>query len=122
MSATIKQPRPASGAELDIDRIRADFPILAQQVNGHRLAFLDSAASSQRPRAVIDAVSRYYERDHANVHRGVHTLSHRATDAYEGCPGKSPAIHQRGFDAGNRVHARDHRSHQPDRVIAGYDI
>jgi len=69
---------------LDVERLRQDFPILAQQINGHRLAFLDSAASSQRPRCVIDAVRHYYERDHANVHRGVHTLSHRATEAYEG--------------------------------------
>jgi cysteine desulfurase/selenocysteine lyase len=71
-------------ANLDIDRIRADFPILNQEVNGCRLAFLDNAASSQRPQAVIDTISHYYEHDHANVHRGVHTLSHRATDAYEG--------------------------------------
>lgn len=71
-------------ATLDVERVRRDFPILEQQVNGHRLAFLDSAASSQRPQCVIDAVRHYYERDHANVHRGVHTLSHRATEAYEG--------------------------------------
>ncbi len=70
--------------DLDINRLRRDFPILAQEINGHRLAFLDSAASSQRPQCVIDAVRHYYERDHANVHRGVHTLSHRATEAYEG--------------------------------------
>lgn len=74
----------AAAASLDVERIRADFPILQQQVNGHRLAYLDSAASSQRPQAVIDAIAHYYEHDHANVHRGVHTLSHRATDAYEG--------------------------------------
>ena len=55
-----------------------------QNVNGKPLVYLDNAASSQRPRAVIDAISRYYEHDHANVHRGVHTLSQRATDAYEG--------------------------------------
>lgn len=71
-------------ASLDVDRLRRDFPILAQKINGNRLAFLDSAASSQRPQCVIDAVRHYYERDHANVHRGVHTLSHRATEAYEG--------------------------------------
>jgi len=68
----------------DLDALRQDFPILAQEINGHRLAFLDSAASSQRPQSVIDAVRHYYEHDHANVHRGVHTLSHRATEAYEG--------------------------------------
>src|SRR5210317_1070395 len=63
---------------------RADFPALDQDVNGHRLVYLDSAASAQQPSAVIDAIARYERHDHANVHRGVHTLSHRATDAYEG--------------------------------------
>ena len=78
--------RPAVEVEREIDvaSIRRDFPILSQEVNGKPLVYLDNAASSQRPRAVIDAVSAYYEHDHANVHRGVHTLSQRATDAYEG--------------------------------------
>jgi len=62
---------------------RKDFPILTQSVNGHPLVFLDSAASSQQPATVIDAVAHYHREDHANVHRGVHALSHRATDAYE---------------------------------------
>lgn len=68
----------------DLDRIRADFPILARPIHGHRLAFLDSAASAQKPRAVIDAVSRCYETEYANVHRGVYWLSERATLGYEG--------------------------------------
>ena len=63
---------------------RADFPALDQEVHGHHLVYLDSAASAQQPSAVIDAMARYESHDHANVHRGVHTLSHRATDAYEG--------------------------------------
>lgn len=67
---------------------RKDFPILEQSVNGHPLVYLDSAASSQQPAAVIDAITRYQREDHANVHRGVHTLSHRATDAYEGARDK----------------------------------
>lgn len=75
---------PRSAAALDIAAIRRDFPILHQMVNGKPLVYLDNAASSQRPKSVIEAVSRYYEHDHANVHRGVHTLSQRATDAYEG--------------------------------------
>jgi len=66
-----------------IDTCRADFPALAQEVNGAPLVYLDSAASSQMPAAVIDAVADYQRNDHANVHRGVHTLSHRATDLYE---------------------------------------
>jgi len=68
---------------LDIDKIRNDFPILHQEVNGKPLAFLDNAASSQRPRQVIDAISDYYLKDHANIHRGIHTLSQRATSSYE---------------------------------------
>jgi len=64
--------------------LRNQFPILNQEINGHPLVYLDNAASSQKPLAVIDAMKRYYEHDHANVHRGVHTLGSRATDAYEG--------------------------------------
>src|SRR5947209_16091990 len=70
-------------AALDVERIRKDFPVLEQEVRGKPLVYLDSAATSQKPRAVIDAVSRYYEQDNANVHRGVHLLSERATQAYE---------------------------------------
>ena len=68
---------------LDVEAVRGDFPILAQQVNGHPLAYLDNAASSQRPLQVLEAMQNYYTHDHANVHRGVHSLSHRATDHYE---------------------------------------
>jgi len=78
-------PRTAAAVRaFDVEAIRRDFPILDQQINGKPLVYLDNAASSQRPRAVIDAISHYYEHDHANVHRGVHTLSQRATEAYEG--------------------------------------
>jgi cysteine desulfurase/selenocysteine lyase len=68
---------------LDWAALRADFPVLDQQVNGHPLVYLDNAATSQKPRAVLDAQRRYYERDNANVHRGIHELSNRATAAYE---------------------------------------
>lgn len=71
----------ASG--LDIERIRADFPILRQQAHGHPLVYLDNAATSQKPKAVIDAIVRYYERDNANIHRGVHYLSQQATEEFE---------------------------------------
>jgi cysteine desulfurase/selenocysteine lyase len=67
----------------DVSRRRADFPILGESVNGHPLVYLDNAATTQKPRSVIDALSRYYAHDNANVHRGVHTLSQRATDDYE---------------------------------------
>ena len=68
----------------DEARVRADFPILAQSIHGKPLVYLDSAASAQRPRAVLEAVEHYETRLHSNVHRGVHTLSQRATEAYEG--------------------------------------
>jgi len=74
--------KPAD-APLDVARLRADFPILAERVNGRPLVYLDNAATTQKPRAVLDALAMYYEHDNANVHRGVHTLSQRATDAYE---------------------------------------
>jgi cysteine desulfurase/selenocysteine lyase len=67
-----------------VESCRADFPALSQDVNGHPIVYLDSAASSQVPACVIEAVAAYQRHDHANVHRGVHTLSHRATDAFEG--------------------------------------
>jgi cysteine desulfurase/selenocysteine lyase len=67
---------------------RHDFPALQQDINDHRLVYLDSAASAQQPAAVIDAVVNYQRYDHANVHRGVHTLSYRATDAFEGARDK----------------------------------
>lgn len=67
----------------DVEKIRQDFPILSRQVRGKPLVYLDSAATSQKPRAVIDALTRYYEQTNANIHRGIHTLSEEATQAYE---------------------------------------
>lgn len=68
---------------LDIQKIRADFPILSQKVNGKPLVYFDNGATSQKPQVVIDAISKYYSEINANIHRGVHTLSQLATDAYE---------------------------------------
>ena len=68
---------------LDIQKIRADFPILSQKVNGKPLVYFDNGATSQKPQVVIDAISSYYSEINANIHRGVHTLSQLATDAYE---------------------------------------
>jgi cysteine desulfurase/selenocysteine lyase len=73
-----------STVALDVERIRKDFPILHQEVHGRPLVYLDSAATSQKPQVVLDALAEYYARDNANVHRGVHQLSERATEAYEG--------------------------------------
>jgi cysteine desulfurase/selenocysteine lyase len=68
---------------LDIEKIRGDFPIFAEKVHGRNLVYLDNAATSQKPRAVIEAIVRYYEHLNANIHRGVHTLSVRATEAHD---------------------------------------
>jgi cysteine desulfurase/selenocysteine lyase len=73
---------------LDIQKIRADFPILSQKVNGKPLVYFDNGATSQKPKVVIDAITKYYEEINANIHRGVHTLSQLATDAYEISRGK----------------------------------
>jgi cysteine desulfurase/selenocysteine lyase len=72
----------------NIDIIRADFPILSQKVNGKPLVYFDNGATSQKPQVVIDAISKYYQEINANIHRGVHTLSQLATDAYEVSRGK----------------------------------
>jgi cysteine desulfurase/selenocysteine lyase len=68
---------------LDVERVRADFPILGQRVHGKPLVYLDNAATSQKPQAVIDAITAYYTNSNANIHRGVHALSLQATDLYE---------------------------------------
>src|SRR4028119_1101244 len=74
------------------DKVRADFPILHQEVNGKPLIYLDNAATSQKPLTVLDSLRHYYERDNANVHRGAHTLSVRATDGFEGARDKVAAF------------------------------
>ena len=77
---TLASPAPVP---LDVGRLRADFPILAQRVRGKPLVYLDNAATSQKPQVVIDAVTRFYSSENANIHRGVHFLSERATLAYD---------------------------------------
>jgi cysteine desulfurase / selenocysteine lyase len=96
MSAGLAAQRPPSGANatssqagrtapsIDLQRVRADFPILERSVHGKPLVYLDNAATTQKPRVVLDAVAAYYSNLNANVHRGVHELSERATEAYEG--------------------------------------
>jgi cysteine desulfurase/selenocysteine lyase len=74
----------SSTRDWDVERVRKDFPALHQQVHGKPLVYLDNAATAQKPQAVIDALVAYYTQDNANVHRGVHLLSERATEAYEG--------------------------------------
>ena len=77
---------------LDLQKIRADFPILSQKVNGKPLVYFDNGATSQKPQVVIDAIAKYYQEINANIHRGVHTLSQLATDAYELSRGKCNTI------------------------------
>ncbi len=105
-SDTVEPPKIAGSATLDtrgaIDprALRADFPILAQQSHGRPLVYLDSAATSQKPLAVIEAMDHYYREDNANVHRGIYELSERATAAYEGARARvaqfinAPAAHE----------------------------
>ena len=76
--------RNARRDDIDWKAIRADFPVLDQNVHERPLIYFDNAATTQKPRAVIEAIRHFYERDNANVHRGLHELSSRATDAYEG--------------------------------------
>ena len=83
-TAAVEYCRRASGAHvLDVVKVRADFPILSQKVHGVPLAYLDNAATTQKPQAVIDAITEYYTSTNANIHRGVHLLSELATEAYE---------------------------------------
>ena len=88
MSATVPLVDPNPPARLaappiDVERIRQDFPLLQQRIRGKPLVYLDNAATSQKPQSVIDAVTRFYTSENANIHRGVHYLSERATDAYD---------------------------------------
>ncbi len=77
-----RDPQPVASG-LDLAKIRADFPILAERINGRPIVYLDNAATSQKPRVVLDAIANYYEHMNANIHRGVHTLSVRATEAHD---------------------------------------
>ncbi|HEX7336381.1 MAG TPA: cysteine desulfurase [Gemmatimonadales bacterium] len=82
-SAVAASPPRGPAVPLDVERIRQDFPILRQRIRGKPLVYLDNAATSQKPQAVIDAVTRFYTEENANIHRGVHYLSERATAAYD---------------------------------------
>ncbi|MBI4533404.1 MAG: aminotransferase class V-fold PLP-dependent enzyme, partial [Candidatus Melainabacteria bacterium] len=73
----------------NIQKIREDFPILTRKVNGQQLVYLDNAATSQKPKCVTDALRQYYDSYNANIHRGIHTLSEEATEAYESCRQKT---------------------------------
>jgi cysteine desulfurase/selenocysteine lyase len=84
MASEVATRRESPKRTFDVERIRADFPALHQEIKGKPLVYLDSAASAQKPQKVLDAMMRLYSRDYANIHRGVHELSERSTRAYEG--------------------------------------
>src|SRR5438132_774887 len=85
-------PMAVTAPTLDANRLRADFPIFAEKFNGKSLAYLDSAATAQKPRQMLDALRRFYETSYGNVHRGVYALSERATAAFEGARQKVQAL------------------------------
>jgi cysteine desulfurase/selenocysteine lyase len=113
--------RSASSARVgqrSVEDVRADFPILSERVNGHQLVWLDNAATTQRPRAVIDRLVHYYTHENSNVHRGAHTLAARSTDAYEaarqkvadfiGAPSAGDVVFVRGTTEGINLVARSY--------------
>ena len=104
---------------LDVATIKRDFPILEREVNGKRLAYLDSASSAQKPNAVLDAMDDCYRRYYANIHRGVYSIAEEATAAYEQARRKVARFVERAVGVGDRVRAQRDRSHQPRRVHLG---
>ena len=93
-----------SRPEFDVRRIREDFPILHQRIRGKPLVYLDNAATTQKPRAVLDTLMRYYTEDNANINRGVHLLSERATQAHEEARIKGATIRACGRVSRNYLH------------------
>ena len=88
-------------------------------MHGKRLVYLDTASSSQKPLAVIEAMSRYYETTHANVHRGVYEIAQEATRLYEEARAKVATLHRRELTRRSGVHEERHRGHQPRRLLVG---
>ena len=118
-------PRAWPSVPLDVDaRARATSPSSTSTVHGHPLVYLDNAASTQKPRPVIDAERAVYEEYYANIHRGVHQLSMQATDAYEGARAKVQRFLSAAVHEGDRLHPRHHRGHQPRgrRATAGANV
>ena len=99
----------------DVQKIRNDFPILQRKVNGYPLVYLDNAATSQKPQVVIDCIVDYYSNYNANIHRGVHTLSQEATDAYEFAPRRCRGSGCAVNPATNRPTVADHAAKSTPR-------
>ena len=112
-SASAQSPTQAVAGALDPRRVKRDFPIFARNPG---LVFLDTAASAQKPAAVIDEVAEFYRTDYANVHRGVYRLSQRSTDRYEAARETARALPQCAGRARDRVRARRDRGDQPRRL------
>ena len=88
-TAPVRDAAPVRTSEpFDVDAVRRDFPILGRAVRDRRLVYLDNAATTQKPRSVIESIERFYEEDNANIHRGVHLLSQQATFGYERARGR----------------------------------
>src|SRR4051795_4416818 len=99
ITAALAPAQQTKNMKIDWSALRTDFPILEQEVHGRPLVYLDNAATSQKPRAVLDALRHYYEHDNANVHRGIHELSNRATAAFEAARARAARfIHARNAE------------------------
>ena len=108
-----------TGAKLDAHTLRKDFPIFEQEFHGKPLAYLDSAASSQKPRQMLEAMEAFYETSYANVHRGVYELAERATEGLETAREKVRVLPERAGRARGDLRAQRHRGHQPRRLRVG---
>ncbi len=120
-SDTPHRPIEVQPAEigLNIEQIKADFPILEERVNGNRLVYLDNAATTQKPRLVINALIDYYRKINSNIHRGLHTLAERSTEGVRTDPRACRAIYRRGRCRRSDLHQRNDRSAQPHRLLLG---
>ena len=107
-TALARKPLP-----FDVGAVRREFPVLARLVHGKPLCYLDNGASAQRPRAVIEAVDEYERMHHANIHRGVHTLSQEATALYEGARERIARFVECPLVPRDHLRARHHRGDQP---------
>lgn len=99
---------------MDAATIRQSFPILFQEVNDEPLVYLDNAATTQKPTAVLDVLRHYYETDNANVHRGVHTLAERATKDYEASREKGSPIYPCQRNSGSFIYTRNNNQFELD--------
>ena len=97
MTPTAPSAAASVRTTFDVEKVRRDFPILSERVHGKPLVYLDSANTSQKPQAVLDAMDDYYRHANANIHRATHLLSERATALYEGARAKAAAFNQSGI-------------------------